>query len=328
VNYGVLFETARSDIQRANADDSVRRRFWRGLTLNFLFMHPRALRMAGTLMRFHQRSGLEALARKLGLTRLLPADLRRLEPQAPPIASRFSDQLIAPRETPKAPARGRVAVLTGCVQDLVFPDINRDTVDVALANGFEVETPREQPCCGSLHAHNGELEMAKTLARRLIDLVPPDCYDAIISNAGGCGSHLRHYGHLLEDDPAYAERARHWDRKLRDVQEWLVEAGCRPPARSPFERPTTITYHESCHLVHGQKVSRQPRALLKLLPDVTLTELPESSWCCGSAGIYTLTQPDQAEKLLQRKVANVRTTGATIVATANPGCHLPIARGV
>jgi glycolate oxidase iron-sulfur subunit len=328
VNYAVLFETARSDIQRAHVQDSVRRRFWRGLTLNFLFMRPQALRGAGRMLRLYQRSGLEALARRLKLTSLLPADLRRLEPQAPAIAAQFSDQLIAAREVPKGPIRGRVALLTGCVQDLVFPDINRDTADVALANGFEVETPRSQPCCGSLHAHNGEIDMARELARRLIDLVPPERYDAIISNAGGCGSHLRHYGPLLADDPAYAERAREWDRKLRDVQEWLVEAGCRAPSQSPFEQPTTVTYHESCHLVHGQKISRQPRALLKLLPGITLTELPESSWCCGSAGIYTLTQPDQAEKLLQRKVANVRTTGAAIIATANPGCHLQIARGL
>ena len=298
VNYGVLFETARSDIRRANVDDSARRRFWRGLTLNFLFMRPRALRGAGRMLRLYQRSGLEALARRLRLTSLLPADLRRLEPQAPAIAAQFSDQLIAAREAPQAPVRGRVALLTGCVQDLVFPDINRDTADVVLANGCEVETPRSQPCCGSLHAHNGELDMARTLARRLIDLVPPERYDAIISNAGGCGSHLRHYGPLLADDPAYAERAQQWDRKLRDVQEWLVEAGCRAPTQSPFDRPTTVTYHESCHLVHGQKVSRQPRALLKLLPGVTLTELPESSWCCGSAGIYALTQPEQAEALL------------------------------
>jgi glycolate oxidase iron-sulfur subunit len=236
--------------------------------------------------------------------------------------------LIAPIETPAGTRRGRVALLTGCIQDLVFPDINRDTADAALANGYEVETPRAQPCCGSLHAHNGELEMARTLARRMIDRIPPDRYDAIVSNAGGCGSHLRHYGSLLEDDPAYAERAKAWDGKLRDVQEWLVEAGCRPPSASPFDEPTAITYHESCHLVHGQKVTKQPRALLKMLPGVTLTELPESAWCCGSAGIYALTQPEQADALLQRKVANLQTTGATIVATANPGCHLQIARGL
>ena len=328
VQYAVLFETARSDIQQAQVDDSAKRRFWRAVTLNFLFMRPRALRAAGRLLRLHQRSGLEALARRIGLTRLLPADLRRLEPQAPVIAARFSHQLIAPREQPAGPRRGRVAVLTGCVQDLVFPDINRDTVDAALANGFEVETPRDQPCCGSLHAHNGELGMARSLARRLIDAIPPERYDAILTNAGGCGSHLRHYSGLLAGDPAYRERAALWDRKLRDVQEWLIEIDCRPPSASPFEQPASITYHESCHLVHGQKISRQPRALLRLLPAVTLTELPESSWCCGSAGIYALTQPEQADALLKRKVGHITTTGAAIVATANPGCHLQIARGL
>ena len=328
VQYGVLFETARSDIQRAGLDGSVRRRFWRGVTLGLLFMRPGALRLAGRALRLYQRSGAQALARRWKLTRLLPRDLRRLEPQTPAIARQFSGQLIAPRETPAGPARGRVALLTGCIQDLVFPDINRDTADVALANGYEVETPRDQPCCGSLHAHNGELDLARALARRLIDRVPPERYDAIVSNAGGCGSHLRHYAALLAGDARYAARAQEWDRKLRDVQEWLVEVGCRAPSASPFDRAVAITYHESCHLVHGQKVASQPRALLRLVPGVTLTELPESSWCCGSAGIYALTQPDQAEALLQRKVANVRTTGAALVATANPGCHLQIARGL
>ncbi|HET7695693.1 MAG TPA: (Fe-S)-binding protein [Vicinamibacterales bacterium] len=328
VQYGVLFETARSDIRRSGVDAGPRRRFWRGLTLHFLFMRPGALRLAGRALRVYQRTGLERLARRLELTRLLPPDLRRLEPQAPAIARRFSDRLIAPREAPRGAARGRVAVLTGCIQDLVFPAINRDTVDVALANGYEVETPRGQSCCGSLHAHNGEPELARTLARRLIDLIPPDRYDAILSNAGGCGSHLRHYGALLADDAEYAGRARAWDRKLRDVQEWLIEIGCRTPSRAPFDRETAITYHDSCHLAHGQKVSRQPRELLRLLPGVTLTELPESSWCCGSAGIYAITQPAQADALLQRKVANIRGTGAAIVAAANPGCHLQIARGL
>jgi glycolate dehydrogenase iron-sulfur subunit len=328
VNYAVLFETARSDIQAANLDASVKRRFWRAVTLRFLFMRPAALHTAGRLLRVYQASGLEALSRRIGLTRLLPADLRRLEPQAPTVAPRFSSALIAANERPAGAVRARVALLTGCVQDLVFPDINRDTADVLLANGCEVDTPRDQPCCGSLHAHNGELDLARTLARRMIDLIPPDRYDAIASNAGGCGSHLRHYAPLLADDPAYADRAHSWDRKLRDVQEWLAELGCRQPGAAPFDAPATITYHESCHLVHGQKISRQPRALLRLLPGVTLSELPESSWCCGSAGIYTLTQPDQAEKLLKRKVGHIGTTGAEIVATANPGCHLQIARGL
>jgi glycolate oxidase iron-sulfur subunit len=133
---------------------------------------------------------------------------------------------------------------------------------------------------------------------------------------------------LLQDDPAYRDRAALWDRKVRDVQEWLIEIGCRPPRASPFAEETSVTYHESCHLVHGQKVSREPRALLRLLPGLSLIELPESTWCCGSAGVYALTQPEQAERLLGRKTANIVGTGATWVATANPGCHLQIARGL
>ena len=328
VNYAVLFETARADVQDAQVDSSLKRRFWRTLTLRFLFMQPAALRMAARLLRIYQRTGLESWSRRAGLTRLLPPDLRRLEPQAPVIAPTFSHALIAPREMPGGPVRYRVALLTGCVQDLVFPHINRDTADVLLANGCAVDTPPSQPCCGSLHAHNGEVDLAAVLARRLIDLIPPDRYDAIITNAGGCGSHLRHYTPLLAEEPRYREKARLWDSKVRDVQEWLAEIGCRVPERAPFEVPATVTYHESCHLVHGQKIARQPRALLRLIPGVTLVELPESSWCCGSAGIYALTQPDQAEALLKRKVGHITSTRAAIVATANPGCHLQIARGL
>ena len=179
----VLATGARSDIQAANVDPGLKRRFWRAIALNFLFMRPAALRTAARLLRFYQVSGLEGLSRRIGLTRLLPSDLRRLEPQAPAVAAKFSSALIAAREKPAGPVRARVALLTGCVQDLVFSDINRDTADVLLANGCEVETPANQPCCGSLHAHNGEIDMARTLARRMIDLIPPDHYDAIISNA-------------------------------------------------------------------------------------------------------------------------------------------------
>jgi glycolate oxidase iron-sulfur subunit len=328
VKYGVLFETARADIERAGVDAGPKRRFWRAVTLRFLFMRPRALRAAGRVLRAYQTTGLEAAVRRAGLTRLLPADLRRMEPQAPRIARRFSDDLIARQERPRGDVRYRVALLTGCVQDLVFPDINRDTADVLLANGCAVDTPREQPCCGSLHAHNGEPGMAADLARRMLDRIPPDRYDAIISNAGGCGSHLRHYGPLLEDDPAYRVRARSWDLKLRDVQEWLIEIGARAPEAAPFDTPAAVTYHESCHLVHGQKVSRQPRMLLEIIPGVTSHDLTESSWCCGAAGIYALTQPAQADALLARKIGHISATRARIVATANPGCHLQIARGL
>jgi glycolate oxidase iron-sulfur subunit len=214
------------------------------------------------------------------------------------------------------------------VQDLVYPDVNRDTADVLLANGCAVDTPPVQSCCGSLHAHNGDLETARELARRMIDLVPPGRYDAIISNAGGCGSHLRRYSHLLADDPAYAAAGRAWDARLRDVHEWLVEIGCRTPEVGPFDSPVTVTYHDSCHLAHGQRVVREPRALLAALPALSIVELKEATWCCGSAGIYALSQPEQAERLLQRKVAHVVETGAAIVVAANPGCQMQIARGL
>jgi glycolate oxidase iron-sulfur subunit len=328
VNYAELFETARSDIEVNGAQPGVMRKFWRAVTLGFLFMHPRALRAMGRILRFYQRSGLEGLVRRLGLLGLLPADLRRLEPQTPPVGAEWSNALIAAHEQPRASARYRVALLTGCIQDLVFADVNRDTADVLLANGCAVDTPPVQPCCGSLHAHNGDLDRARTLARHMIDLCPPDRYDAIISNAGGCGSHLRRYGPLLHDDPAYRARAEAWDTRLRDIHEWLADIDCRAPHVAPFDAPVTVTYHESCHLVHGQSISRQPRAMLRLLAGVSLVELPESSWCCGSAGVYAITQPEQAELLLARKTAHVLETGAQWLATANPGCHLQIARGL
>ncbi len=328
VDYAELFETARGDSERSRAHQGAARSFWRTLTLRFLFKRPGALRAAGRLLRIYQRSGAESVVRRFGLARFLPTSLRTLEPQAPRIAGAFSHQLIAREERPDGEPKYRVAMLTGCIQDLVFSSVNRDTVDVLIANGCAVDTPSPQPCCGSLHAHNGELDAAADLARRMIDAISPDRYDAIVTNAGGCGSHLRRYGRLLEDDPRYAGRARDWDRKIRDISEWLAQIGCRAPKCAPFDEPATVTYHDSCHLVHGQKVSAQPRALLRLLPGVSVVELPESTWCCGAAGVYALTQPAQAESLLHRKVDHLDRTRADIVATANPGCHLQIARGL
>ncbi len=328
VDYASLFETARAEIESKGVVTGTARSFWRWLTLRFLFMKPGALHMAARLLRFYQRTGLQSTFRKLGLTRLLPSNLQRLEPMTPEIAAQFSCELISAIKQPPSKARFRVALLTGCMQDVVFPDINRDTADVLLANGCTVVTPRAQSCCGSLHSHNGEPGLAATLARRMIDQIPPGDFDAIISNAGGCGSHLRHYGKLLADDPQYAAKARAWDAKVRDIHEWLVEIGCRAPFTAPFDEPVTVTYHESCHLSHGQKVVKQPRQLLRMLPGVTLAELPEASWCCGSAGVYSITQPEQSALLLERKVKHIAATGAGILATSNPGCHLQIATGL
>ncbi len=326
VDYGSLFETARAEVARTGTAATPQRSFWRWLTLRHLFLKPRLLRALGTALRFHQQSGAQAFVRKSGLLRFLPPSLRSLEPQTPTIAAAFSHELISPVERPSGAPRYRVALLTGCVQDLVFPDINRDTADVLLANGCEVLTPPVQPCCGSLHAHNGDLESARQLARRQLDLFPVEDLDAIITNAGGCGSHLKKYGHLLAGDAAYAARAHAWDAKVKDIHEFLIQTGCRIPTAGCGE--TSVTYHESCHLCHGQKITAQPRQLLKLIPGLTLTELPESSWCCGSAGIYNITQPEQSAKLLTRKLTHLATTQAPVVATANPGCHLQLQNGL
>jgi glycolate oxidase iron-sulfur subunit len=215
-------------------------------------------------------------------------------------------------------------LLTGCAQDLMFSEINLDTAEVLSRNGCEVVTPAEQSCCGSLHAHNGEWTGAQVLARQQIDQFPPEEFDAIITNAGGCGSHLKHYHKLLADDPRYVKRAALWDKKVKDIHEWLVQIGIRKPTAG---MPGTVTYHESCHLAHGQQIFSAPRQLLKSIPGLRLIELTESSWCCGSAGIYNLVQPEMADQLLQRKLKHIRATGASTVATGNPGCLLQLING-
>lgn len=343
VDYAKLFEAARGDIEEQGKAGGGQRVFWRWLAVKTIFMRPRLLRLVGRGLWLYQVSGLQKLLRKIGFMRLLPKNLRELEPQTPVICSQFSDTLIAVEEKPKGKSNYRVGLLTGCVQDLAFSNINRDTADVLLANACTVVTPRNQSCCGSLHAHNGEPGLAAQLARRLIDAFQPEKLDAIISNAGGCGSHLKHFAPLLKNDPAYAERAREWDRKAKDIHEWLVEINFRHPVPSPRpsslvprppspvpspSSPVPITYHESCHLCHGQKVVKQPRQVLAAIPGIECLELPESNWCCGSAGIYNITQPETAGRLQQRKADNICKTGATIVATSNPGCHLQLVNGL
>lgn len=325
VDYPKLFENARAEIEAQDVLFTPGRRFWRWLTLRQIFAKPWMLHAVGRALWIYQASGLCALVRKSGLLRLLPANLRDLEPATPTVKRTFSDGLIAEVEVPSAP-RHRVGMLTGCVQDLVFPDVNRDTVDALLANACEVVTPRSQGCCGSLHAHNGDLEQATTQARRLLDQFDLASLDAIITNAAGCGSHLKHFSNLLGDDPRYRERAAAWDAKVRDISQWLVEIGFRRPEGSGS--PCQATYHEACHLCHGQGISRQPREILRAVPGLELVELENATHCCGSAGVYNITQPEQAAKLQQEKAACIARTGASLVATANPGCHLQIQNGV
>jgi len=336
VNYAELFEHARAEVEQSGALKSPRRNFIRNLALKWLFMDLRRLRFVARLLRAYQRWGLQTLLRRSGILKLFPRRLQELEAMTPEIQSRFSGELI-PHVTPAiGDKKFRVALLTGCAQDPIFSDVNRDTAEVLARNGCEVITPRAQSCCGSLHAHNGEWGLAQELARRNIEQFPPEEFDAIITNAGGCGSHLKHFGKLLADDVAYRQRATLWDRRVKDVHEWLGEIraegrGARGEGISASSvrdaSPVTVVYHDSCHLCHGQKITAQPRELLRGIPGIRLVDLPESSWCCGSAGIYNLTQPEMAGELLRRKIGHIKSTGAQVVATANPGCLLQIING-
>jgi glycolate oxidase iron-sulfur subunit len=334
VNYALMFEEARADIEQAGVLRYPQRDLVRAVALRFIFAHPLVLRALGRVLRWYQVSGLEWLVRTLRLTALLPRDLRELEPLTPRVRADFSDALIGAVESPDKP-RHRVGMLTGCVQDLIYSHVNRDTVDVLLANGCEVITPGAQHCCGSLHAHNGELTLARAMARKNIDAMeqaagPLENLDAIITNAAGCGSHLKHYDELLADDPHYAERARRWSEKLQDIHEWLAKIGMVAPRESAAKKEAereAVTYHEACHLCHGQKITQQPRAVLERIPGLRLVELPEATWCCGSAGIYNITQPEMSHALLRRKLDNIAKTGAKVVATANPGCSVQLEAG-
>ena len=326
VNYAELFEHARAEIEDKRVLASPKRDFIRGLTVGWLFMDLQRLHLVGKFLRLYQAIGLQTFIRRSGLMRLMPKRLRELEAMTPDVCAQFSAELIEPITAAKTTRKYRVAMLTGCAQDLTFSDVNRDTVEVLAHNGCEVVTPAEQSCCGSLHAHNGAWTLAQQLARRNIEQFPPSQFDAIITNAGGCGSHLKHYAKLLADDPAYLNRAQLWDAKVKDIHEWLAEIKIRNP-KSETRNDFTVTYHESCHLTHGQKVISQPRDLLRAIPGLKLVELPEASWCCGSAGIYNLTQPEMANELLARKIKHIKTTGATTVATGNPGCLLQLING-
>jgi len=329
VNYPELFETARADIEKSRVLTKPKRNFVRWFLLDFVFTRPTVLRALGKLIYFFQFSGLQTFARRIRLVGLLPKDLRDLEPLTPAIASRFSDTLIRRVET-TGHRRFRVGFLTGCVQDLAFSDVNRDTVDVLIAHDCEVLTPRRQYCCGSLHGHNGEVELAKKLARKNIEMFEAaagslDKLDAIITNAGGCGSHLKNYGHLLAADSDFAARAKVWSEKVKDIHEWLAQIGVKKITADCQER---VTYHESCHLCHGQRISSQPRKVLQSISGIEMVELKEAQWCCGSAGIYNITQPEMSRRLLERKLDHIRDTKASIVASANPGCAIQLQSGL
>jgi glycolate oxidase iron-sulfur subunit len=324
VPYGRLIEAAKAEIEHRRPG-GLARRLVRWINFGLLLQRPAMLRLAAAALRLYQVSGLSTILRRSGLVRLLPGTLpawEALTPAMPPGSERLPLPPLVPAEGAR---RARVALLTGCVQSVVFGAHNRATARVLARNGCEVIVPPTQGCCGALHAHGGDHGRALELARRTIDAFTAERIDAVIVNTSGCGAHMKAYGTLLGADPAYAERALSFAAAVRDVSEFLA----REPLRGRLQPvPMTVTYHDPCHVVHGQKIKAQPRRLLEQIPSLRVVPLAESDWCCGSAGIYNLTEPEMAERLLARKVARVLATGAEAVVTANPGCILQIAKGL
>jgi glycolate oxidase iron-sulfur subunit len=323
VPYGRLIEAAKAEIEQQRPG-SLGRRLFRWLNFGLLLGHPRVLAAAAAGLRFYQRSGLQAIVRRSGLVRLLPGTLPAWEALLPSLPSAAERAPLPPVTAAVGPRRARVALLTGCVQSVVFGAHNRATARVLARNGCEVLAP-PQGCCGALHAHGGDHARAVAMAKRTVETFEAVGADAVIVNTSGCGAHMKAYGTLLGDEPGWAERAARFAATVQDVAEFLA----REPLRGPLQPVAMrVTYHDPCHVVHGQKIRRQPRALLSQIPGLQVIELPESDWCCGSAGIYNLTQPEMADRLLRRKVRNVATTGAEAVVTANPGCILQIQAGL
>jgi glycolate oxidase iron-sulfur subunit len=324
VPYGRLIEAAKAEIERQRPGSVVRRGF-RWINFGLLLGHPRLLRAAAAGLRLYQASGLQALVRRSGLVKLLPGTLPAWEALLPTMPRAADRAPLPPLIEAEGERRGRVALLAGCVQSVVFGAHNRATARILARNGYEIVVPRAQGCCGALNAHGGDHARALAMAKQTIEVFEAARVDAVVVNTSGCGAHMKAYGAMLTDDALWAERARRFSASVQDISELLAKAPLRGPLRAV---PMTVTYHDPCHVVHGQKIRREPRALLAQVPGLTVVELPESDWCCGSAGIYNLTQPEMAARLLARKIGHVESTGAEAVVTANPGCILQIQQGL
>ncbi len=319
VQYGKLIEAARTQIAAERPP---------GLILRFLYgtvlTSPWMLKAIGYKSRLYQKLGVQAFVRKTGLLKPF-GRLAQIEALAPPAEPPFFFDQVGKTFPAEGERKYRVAFLAGCIANVSFARMNEATVRVLRKNGCEVVLPGGQGCCGALQVHAGLREMGRRQAAINIGAVDPEDFDAIITNAAGCGSTLKEYPELFDRDPAMRARAEAFSSKLRDVTEFLDEIDL--PNRDFAAVDVKVTYQDSCHLLHGQKVRDPPRALLRRVPGVDLRELPLSEICCGSAGVYNLQQTEMSMRLLEDKMKMVESTGAEVIVTANPGCMLQLAAG-
>ncbi|MFZ0821554.1 MAG: (Fe-S)-binding protein [Candidatus Acidiferrales bacterium] len=321
VEYGRLIEFARAEIEQKYQRPFLSR-VAREFVYRRLLPHPRRIAMAGRLARFYQRSGLQRVARASGVLRLVGmAERERLMPRA-------SNEFFFPRLGKTFPAigprRARVALFAGCLAQVTFTELNDATIRVLQANGCDVVVPAGQLCCGALCVHAGVQDVARDLARANLAAFLAEPFDAVVTNAAGCGSTLKEYEQLFPVGTREHEQAKAFRAIARDVTEFLAELGIVAPLRRV---PLRVTYQDSCHLLHGQKIGEAPRKLIRAVPGVELVEMPLADQCCGSAGVYNVTETRASLDLLAAKMANAQGTGARAIVTANPGCMLQLRTG-
>jgi glycolate oxidase iron-sulfur subunit len=322
VQYDKLIEDTRAQVER-NIPRSVQDSLFRKL-LFATFPYPGRLSLLAAPLFLYQRSGAQALVRWSGLLKLVPKRFAAMEALLPVVPTGFAATM-PPKTVPLGAARRRVGMLTGCVQQVFFSRVNEATARVLAAEGCEVIAPENQPCCGALMVHSGLEDQAAGMARKIIELFERAEVDTVAINSAGCGSTMKEYGHLLRDDPEWAERARAFSAKCKDITEILCDLA-PIAARNPL--PVRIAYHDACHLRHAQGVHAEPRQLLAGIPGLEVAEIAEGSLCCGSAGVYNLLQPEPAQELGDRKVTNLLATKAAAVVSANPGCLLQLMSGL
>ncbi len=324
VQYDKLISATRHQVER-NYNRSLPDKLVRQLIFS-LFPNPDLLRILLFPLLVYQKLGISKVLQATGLIKAISPRLAAMESILPEITLKsFQDNLpdIIPAKGEK---RYRVGVILGCVQRLFFSGVNEATVRVLTANGCEVVIPKSQGCCAALPEHQGQTEQAKVLARQMIDSFADTHVDFVIINAAGCGHTLKEYGHILADDPEYAEKAKIFAAKVKDSQEFLANVGLTAKLSPLTDKNLTLVYQDACHLLHGQKISVQPRQLLKQIPGVTLKEPIDAALCCGSAGVYNMLQPEVAEELGKQKAENLLNTGADLIASPNPGCSLQISK--
>jgi len=321
VEYGKLVEFARARIER-DYQRPFLSRLARGFAYRRLLPHPPRIAFFARLLRVYQRSGLQTLARRSGFLRAIGLEER--EALLPRIDDPFFFRRLGRTFDPVGERRARVAFFGGCVAQVTFSALNEATIRVLTANGCEVVVPAKQVCCGALASHAGVRDAARGLARRNLKAFSNDEFDAIVTNAAGCGSTLKEYSHLFTKDEPEFQAATEFESRVRDVTEFLASLGM---VASLKPNPLRVTYQDSCHLLHGQKVREAPRTLLREIPELDLVELPYSDICCGSAGVYNITQTEASLELLAEKMKHAASTNATTIVTANPGCLLQMRAG-